>query len=76
LSALVAKNLGRERIRLLPPEYSYPLHLHLQVPPARQPRRLNDLVCPVYEETFDYPASLNGLHVDEPLRSWLAASSP
>jgi hypothetical protein len=71
LSALVAKRLERERLCLLPPAYSYPLHLHPQVPPGRRPGRLNDLVCPVYEDNFEFPVTLNGLQVDEPLRSWL-----
>ena len=71
LSALVAKTLGRERIRILPPEYSYPLHMHPQISPDQRPSRLNDLVCPVYEGAFEYPATLNGLQVDQPLHSWL-----
>jgi hypothetical protein len=75
LSALVAKRLDRERLRLLPPAYSYPLHLHPLVPTGRRPRRLNDLVCPVYEDAFEYPGSLNGLQTNEPLRSWLAEHS-
>lgn len=75
LSALVAKRLERERLRLLPPQYSYPLHLHPQVPAGRQPGLLNELVCPVYEDAFEFPATLNGLKVEEPLRSWLREHS-
>ena len=76
VSTLVAKLLDWERIRVLPPEYSYPLHFHLQVPQARRPQALNSLVCPVYEETFRYPDTLNGIEVDEPLRSWLVKRTP
>ena len=71
LSALLTKWVREERLRLLPPEYSYPLHLHSRVPQARRPHSLNALVCPVYEEAFRYPDTLNGLEVHEPLRSWL-----
>lgn len=71
LSALVAKHLTPDRICLLPPEYSYPLHMHPQISPGRRPKRLNDLVTPVYEGAFEYPDTLNGLQVDEPLHSWL-----
>jgi hypothetical protein len=71
LSALLAKQLGPERIRVLPAEYSYPLHLHGDVPLARQPRSLNQLVCPVYEGAFHYPETLAGLEVEEPLAAWL-----
>jgi hypothetical protein len=67
LSALLTKTLDRERIRLLPPEYSYPLHMHDQVPVDRRAQALNDLVCPVYEEEIP----LDGISVREPLRSWL-----
>ena len=72
LSALVAKELPQERIRLLPLEYSYPLHMHGQVPAARRAKALRDLVCPVYEEEL----VLEGLSVDESLSSWLAARLP
>ncbi len=68
LSALIAKTPGAGRIRLLPPEYSYPLHLHARIPKPKQVRRLNELAVPVYEETED----LTILEVEEPLRSWLA----
>jgi hypothetical protein len=71
LSALLAKEVPRERLRLLPPEYSYPLHLHQRVPPERQVRTLNELVCPVYEDVYRHPETLNGLPVREPLDSWL-----
>jgi hypothetical protein len=76
LSALVAKRLGPERIQVLPPEYSYPLHLHQQVPAARKPLTLNRLVCPVYEEGFRFPETLGGLAVEEPLASWLREHAP
>jgi hypothetical protein len=72
LSALVARRVDRERIRALPPEYSYPLHMHDQVPAARRAQALNDLVCAVYEE--DLP--LDGIRVQEPLRSWLGERAP
>jgi len=76
LSALLVKQLDPDRMRTLPPAYSYPLHLHQQVPPARQPRSLNDLACPVYEEVYRYPDTLNGLPVHEPLKSWLMKRMP
>jgi hypothetical protein len=71
LSALLPKMLVWERIRILPPEYSYPLHLHHEVPEARRPASLNDLVCPVYEDTYRFPDTLNGLEVHTPLKEWL-----
>jgi hypothetical protein len=69
LSALVAKELAREEIRLLPPEYSYPLHMHDQVPLDRRARTLNDLVCAAYEGAIP----TEGIAIEEPLRSWLMA---
>jgi hypothetical protein len=76
LSALLIKLLDMERILLLPPEYSYPLHFQDQIPPVRRAQRLNDLVCPVYEELQPHPAGLAGIAVDEPLRSWLSERAP
>ena len=76
LSALVLKLLDWDRIRVLPPEYSYPLHLHQDTPPEHRWETINTLVCPVYEEMFRYPDSLNGIGIHDPLRSWLMARSP
>ena len=76
LSALVTKLLDWERTRILPPEYSYPLHLHQQVPQTRRPQTLNSLVCPVYEQVYRYPDTLNGIQVHEPLSSWLMKRMP
>ena len=75
-SALLTKLLDRKRVRLLPPEYSYPLHFHPEIPLARRAQTLNDLVCPVYEGAYTYPDTLNGLDVQEPLKSWLVARTP
>lgn len=69
LSALVAKELPREQLRLLPPEYSYPLHMHDQVPPQRRARVLNDLVCAAYEDAVP----MDGIAIEGSLRSWLAS---
>ncbi|MBL7199223.1 MAG: hypothetical protein ISS56_03650 [Anaerolineae bacterium] len=68
LSALVSKELDRDQVRMLPPEYSYPLHMHAQVPPARRARALNDLVCAVHE----YSLPVEDIGVREPLRTWLS----
>jgi hypothetical protein len=67
LSALVAERLGGERVRLLPPEYGYPLHLHRRVPPERRAQKLNYLTCAVYEESQD----LMEVDANEPLKAWL-----
>ena len=76
LSALLTKRLDWGRMRILPPEYSYPLHFHHRVPPSLRPQILNSQVCPVYEEAFRYPDTLNGLEASEPLRSWLMDVDP
>jgi hypothetical protein len=67
LCAILAKELSKTEMRALPPEYSYPLHMHDQVPPADRAATLNELVCAVYEDVLP----LEGLTVHEPLRSWL-----
>jgi hypothetical protein len=67
LCALLAQRLDREQIRALPPEYSYPLHMHEQVPFAHRAATLNELVCAVYEDVLPRKE----LAIDEPLYSWL-----
>lgn len=71
LSTLVAKLLPVERIRILPPEYSYPLHLHDKVLKSQRAGSLNDLVCAVYEEDLPHPQTIHELEIREPLYSWL-----
>jgi hypothetical protein len=68
LCALLTKRLAQTQIRALPSEYSYPLHMHEQVPDEKRARALNDQVCAVYEEDL----LLDLIAVREPLRSWLA----
>jgi hypothetical protein len=72
LCALLTKELAQAQIRALPPEYSYPLHMHDQVPGTRRARALNNLVCAVYEDDL----SLESIAVHEPLRSWLIEHVP
>jgi hypothetical protein len=72
LSTLVAKLLDWERVRLLPPEYNYPLNLLPQMPPDRRAPALNGLVNAVYEDAFPW----NEIEVLEPLRSWLRERVP
>jgi hypothetical protein len=76
LSTLVARLIPAERIRILPPVYSYPLHLHLETPQARRSKRLNSLVVAVYEDETPHPDNLQEIEILEPLRSWLVKELP
>lgn len=60
-----------QRLRLLPPTYSYPYNLQQAVPPARRAARLNDLVCIAYEERSLDPRQVSDIAIDEPLAAWL-----
>ena len=75
LSALIDARLERAQIHILPEEYSYPLHFHLQLNVDRQARSLDDLVCPVYEEGFHYPETLSNMSVSSSLSEWLQKQS-
>jgi len=72
LSTLAARLLDWQRIRLLPPEYNYPLNLLSHMPPDRRAHKLNGLVNAVYEDAFPW----DEIEVDEPLRSWLRQRLP
>jgi hypothetical protein len=76
LSTLVARLMPVEHIRILPPEYSYPLHLHFETPQARRSKRLNSLVVAVYEDETPHPDNLQEIEILEPLRSWLVKELP
>lgn len=67
LSTLAARELDREEVRLLPPEYSYPLNLLDEMPAHLRPPTLNSLVTAVYEDAFPW----GKIEVQEPLLSWL-----
>lgn len=73
LSTLVAKQLDTSLIRILPPEYSYPLNFQEQIPASRRTQSLENLVCFVREDVPLHPDRIAGIPVREPLRSWLVA---
>ncbi len=74
LSAIAARHLPSGGIRVLPPAYSYPLHLQADLPPGRRAARLADLVCVVSES----PEEIEGLEVSAEIREWIRsmASAP
>ncbi len=67
LSALLMKSIEKDRILMLPPEYSYPLHLQDKLPTDKLEKSLNQLVCMVYEDA----TLLDGIDIQEPILSWL-----
>jgi hypothetical protein len=72
LSALVARDLDWSRVRLLPPEYNYPLNLLDKMPSNHRAPVLNDLVNAVYEDSFPWTE----IDILDPLRSWLLMRLP
>jgi len=70
LSALVIRTVDPARIRVLPPEYSYPLHFHDRLPRECRAESLDDLVVPVYEDKAD----LGVLEDNGQFGSWLQKS--
>ena len=73
LSALIATSIDPRRLRILPPDYSYPYNLHQSVPLDRRAMILNDLVCIAYEDRPLDPTIVDDIEIHEPLRSWLSA---
>jgi len=71
-SCLLAGRLGKERIHILPIDYSYPYHLHAQVPPDLRSASLNDLTHVVYEESNLSPLQMHDIEINEPLKTWLS----
>jgi len=71
-SCLLAARLGEERIRVLPPDYSYPYHVQEQVPPGIRSASLNNLTHVVYEECNMNPSQMRDIEVDESLKTWLS----
>ncbi len=72
LSVVLLAALDPSRIRLLPPEYSYPYNLQQSLPKERRAKRLNDLVSIAYDERSLDPRVIDDIAIDEPLRKWLS----
>ncbi len=73
LSALAESMFTPERIRLLPPDYSYPYNLQSDIPPDRRALALNDLNCIAYEDRPLHPTAVHDILIKEPLHGWLTS---
>lgn len=71
LSTLLVARLDWDQIRVLPPEYNYPLHLHTRIEPSKRVQVLNQLVSFTNEGQPIDPQVLHGIEVHDPQRSWL-----
>ncbi len=69
-SSLVTAEISQERIRILPPDYSYPYHLQQEIPPSLKASVLNDLTHVVYENCSINPDKIAGIAIHEPLNTW------
>jgi len=72
-SAVLVARLQPSEIKMLPPDYGYPLHLHEELPSERKSGSLNGLTTVIYEEYFQRPNWAEGMAIYEPLKSWLAS---
>lgn len=75
LSAVAVSKVPEQRIRILPPSYSYPYNLQSSVPSSRRAAVMNELTTVVFEERSMDPARINDIEVREPLRSWLSRAT-
>jgi hypothetical protein len=73
LSTLLATRVDPDRLRILPPDYSYPYNLQDRVPADRRATALNDLVCIACEDRPLHPSHVHDIAIRPPLRAWLAA---
>jgi len=71
LAALVVGKILPERLRILPPSYSYPYNLHSSVPEVKKPRTLEELVCFTYEQRSIHPDEVQDVRFGETLEKWL-----
>lgn len=75
-SAVLLKLTGFDRIRILPPTYSYPYHLQEKISTPRRVNSLNNLVVVVYEEDHPLdPRTCTDITIYEPLKTWLMQKS-
>jgi hypothetical protein len=67
LSTILIKNVEKDRIFVLPPDYSYPLHLHYEIPERKRIKKPDEIVCAVYEEKSD----MNHFEMGVQCKTWL-----
>ncbi|MBD3286951.1 hypothetical protein GF359_09900 [candidate division WOR-3 bacterium] len=71
LSTLLVTSLEAERIRILPPDYSYPYNLHDKVPEERRVKALDELTTFTYEGRSIHPGKVTDIEIGKSLRDWL-----
>lgn len=71
LSAVISKELGKERIRILTDDYNYAYNLQKDIPQERRAKLLNDLTCVVCEDRTMNPVEVTDIEIREPLRAFL-----
>ena len=71
LAVTLLKETTKNQIRLLTPDYSYPLHLIDKISPDLAINKLDDLTVMVYEEKLILENSLSKLEVSLTMRQWL-----
>lgn len=71
LSTLLAKAFSQEQIQILPPDYSYPLHLQERLPIDRRLQTLEEMSVAVYEDDDSIPTRIVGLDIEPELRKWI-----
>jgi hypothetical protein len=71
LAATLLKEISEKQIRLLPPGYSYPLHLVDKIPAELSINELDELTVMVYEEKSILEASLSKIEISPGMRQWL-----
>jgi hypothetical protein len=72
LSAVVIASINQTEIKQLHYSVNYPLHMHSQYPADHRPKSINELVSCRYEQFFSKPNWRETIHVESPLKDWLA----
>jgi hypothetical protein len=70
LSALLAQ-LSAEQVRILPPDYAYPVHLHDRAPSPWAGVTLDRVTSIIYDELFTDPIGMHGMAMSPDLHRWL-----
>lgn len=76
LAAAILVSTAPAKMRELPYQVNYPLHMHEDYPANIRPARLNDLITCRYEQFFDDTQWPDQITVDEPLKGWLEEYLP
>ena len=70
LSATLFEMTSMEHIRILPPDYGYPFHLHKKISPVKRIHQMSEMTIMIYEEEQNLSLAFQQLSISPEIQGW------